>query len=134
MKKQLLFLAAGAIVLASCGGNNNQAQTQAQIDSTVNAKLNEHDQANASKNDSTLKAIEKEKAEASHREHEHSGKKEEGNNASPAPAPTPTVAPTKTAQDAKFDNRQPGNQASQGTKLTPTQQQAQDDKFNRRGK
>ena len=93
MKKQFLFLAGSAIMFASCGSNNNQAQTQAQIDSTVNAKLNEHDQANAAKNDSTLKAIEKEKAEAAHREHEHGGKREEGNNAAPAPAPTQTVAP-----------------------------------------
>ena len=52
MKKQFLFLAGAAIILASCGSNNNnnQAQTQAQIDSTINAKLSEHDAANAAKN------------------------------------------------------------------------------------
>ena len=103
MKKQFLFLAGSAIILASCGSNNNgntqaPAQTQAQIDSAMNAKLAEHDAANAAKNDSTLKAIEKEKADAAMKEHEHehsggSAKKEESKKATPAPAPAPTPAP-----------------------------------------
>ena len=64
MKKQFLFLAGCAVILASCGSNNtNAGQTQAQIDSSVNAKMAQHDADNAAKNDSTLKAIEKEKAE-----------------------------------------------------------------------
>jgi hypothetical protein len=135
MKKQFLFLAGCAVLFASCGSNNNQGESKAQIDSSINATVSAHDAANAAKNDSTLKAIEKEKAEAVRREHEHGGKKEEANNNNAAaPAPAATVAPTKTAQDAKFDSRQPGNQATQGSKLTPDQQQAQDDKFNRRGK
>jgi len=65
MKKQFLLLAGSALILASCGSNNeNKGQTQAQVDSAVNAKLAEHDAANAAKNDSTLKAIEAEKAAA----------------------------------------------------------------------
>jgi len=95
MKKQFLFLAGSAIILASCGSNNNDqppAPTQAQIDSAMNAKLAEHDAANAAKNDSTLKAIEKEKADAAMKER-NDGKKR--TDKKPAPAPTPTVAPTK---------------------------------------
>ncbi len=99
MKKQFLFLAGCAVILASCGSNNNNAgQTQAQIDSTVNATMAQHDAANASKNDSTLKAIEKEKAEAIAKEHEAKHEEHEAKNAAngnngaqPAtPAPTPT--------------------------------------------
>jgi hypothetical protein len=69
MKKQFLLLAGSALILASCGSNNeNKGQTQAQVDSAVNAKLAEHDAANAAKNDSTLKAIEAEKAAAAAKE------------------------------------------------------------------
>lgn len=71
MKKQFLLLAGSALILASCGSNNeNKGQTQAQVDSAVNAKLAEHDAANAAKNDSTLKAIEAEKAAAAAKETE----------------------------------------------------------------
>ena len=135
MKKQFLFLAGCAVILASCGSNNNNAgQTQAQIDSTVNATMAQHDAANASKNDSTLKAIEKEKAEAIAKEHEAKHEEHEANKAanasnSASPAPVPAAAPS--AQDNKFNNRQGG---TSGAKTAPTsdQQQTQDDKFNRR--
>lgn len=104
MKKQILLLGCSALILASCGSNNNkQEQTQAQIDSTVNAKMAEHDAANAAKNDSTLKAIEAEKAAAAakEREAEHAGKKHEGGKkeeqptaaATPAPPPPPPPPP-----------------------------------------
>jgi hypothetical protein len=79
MKKWFLLLAGGAMALASCGNkNNNQAMIQAMIDSTVNAKLAKHDAENAAKNDSTLKAMEKEKAEAMSRgqQEEKRGEKE----------------------------------------------------------
>ncbi len=101
MKKQFLFLAGCAVILASCGSNNNNAaQTQAQIDSTVNATMAQHDAANASKNDSTLKAIEKEKAEAIAKEHEAKHEEHEaknaanGNNGAQPATQTPTTAPT----------------------------------------
>ena len=96
MKKQFLILAGSAILLASCGSNNTTppAPTQAQMDSAMNAKLAEHDAANAAKNDSTLRAIEKEKAdaEAAKKNTSHTGGKKDEHKA-PAPAPTPTVAP-----------------------------------------
>ena len=134
MKKHVLFLAGSALLLASCGSNNNnQQQTQAQIDSTVQATMAQHDAANAAKNDSTLKAMEAERA-ASMREHEHGEKRHEGeennnNAASPAPvAPTTAPASTTTPQDDKFNKR---NGTSTG-QTQGTSNQAQDDKFNRR--
>ena len=107
MKKQFLFLAAGAMILASCGSNNApQGQTQAQIDSSVNAKLAQHDAENAAKNDSTLKAIEKEKADAMAKEHHEEGKKHEGKeSASAAPAATPAPAPAPVHTVAPVNNR-----------------------------
>ena len=72
MKKQFLLLACAAVMLASCGSNEKkeEGQTQAQIDSTVAAELAKHDAENAAKNDSTLKAIEAEKAAALAKEQE----------------------------------------------------------------
>lgn len=96
MKKQILLLAGSALILASCGSNNQPAQTQAQIDSAVNAGVAQHDAANAAKNDSTLKAVEKEKAEAIARERHEEKKHEEkaaNNNTPPPPAPTPAPPP-----------------------------------------
>ena len=117
MKKQLLLLAGGAIIFASCGSNNNNAsQTQAQIDSTVNAKMAEHDAANAAKSDSTLKAMEKEKAEAmiheKHEEHkEHHASK--GNEPAPTPAPAPqTIGNGKPAMSNQ--NTTPTNSGTVG--------------------
>ena len=129
MKKQLLLLAGSAFILASCGSNNNPAQTQAQIDSTVNAKMQQHDAENAAKNDSTLKAIEKEKADAMSKEHATKTTTHTKTTHTTVKETTPPP-PTQTQQDNKFDNRQPGNQNK--TSLTPEQQKAQDDKFNRR--
>ena len=94
MKKQFLLLAGCTLILASCGSNNNNpAQTQAQIDSTVNAKLAQHDAENAAKNDSTLKAIEKEKAEKLSKERHEERKHVGGKNPEPNPVATQTVAP-----------------------------------------
>lgn len=141
MKKQILLVAAAAFILASCGSNEKKQEgpTQAQIDSAVNAKMAQHDAENAAKNDSTLKAIEAEKAAAMAKEQElkqqqHSGgaKKHSGSGKkeAAAPPPPPPPAPAKSAQDSKFENRQ-GNQPAQ---KTAEEQKAQDDKFNRRGK
>ncbi len=132
MKKQFLLLAGSALILASCGSNNNNpAQTQAQIDSAVNAKLAEHDAANAAKNDSTLKAIEKEKAEAMAKEHEHAGtakkhttaKKEE-----PAPAPTPAPPPPPAnPKESRFNNANATNGANKTT--DPANTKKKEDRF-----
>ena len=114
MKKQLLF--AGSIVLLmSCGANNSQppAQSQAQIDSTVNAKLAEHD-AEAAK-----------KKEAEHKEHEHTARKEEGNNSTPAASPAtaaqPAQTPTTTATQGGL--RGHSDQTQSNTNTTTAQPQ-----------
>ena len=110
MKKKLLLLAGGALILASCGSNNNQTQTQAQIDSAVNAKMAQHDAENAAKNDSILKATEKEKAEAAAKEH-HAAKKHETKKEEPAPAPAPPPPPPPPAnpKDARFNKNPDGS-------------------------
>ncbi len=140
MKKQILLLAGSALILASCGSNNNnQANEQAKIDSITKANAALQDQMNKAKNDSTINAMAKIKAdsielankaaakpEASAKHHEHKAKEPVA-----APTPAPPPPPVKTAQDNKFDSRQPGNQSK--PTLTPEQQKAQEDKFNRRG-
>ena len=107
MKKQIFLLAGAAIILASCGSNNNPAQSQAQIDSAVNAKLAQHDAENAAKNDSTLKAMEKEKAEAMarerHGEKKHEGSKKEEATPAPAPPPPPPPPPPANPKDSRFN-------------------------------
>ena len=72
MKKQFLLLAGTAVILASCGSNETKpaGPSQAQIDSTVQAQVAAHDAENKAKNDSTLKAIEAEKAAAVAKEEE----------------------------------------------------------------
>jgi len=138
MKKQILILAGSMMILASCGSNNTNQNTQAQMDSISKANAALQDEINKKKNDSTINAIATAKADsiekaAKHEGGEHKGTGHKTGGKEPAPVATQTVAPQPTAQDNKFNNRQPGSQQS-GTKLTPEQQQAQDDKFNRRGK
>lgn len=100
MKKQFLLLAGSALILASCGSNNeNKGQTQAQVDSAVNAKLAEHDAANAAKNDSTLKAIEAEKAAAAAKETETKTTSTTKHTAS-GKTKTKTTTETKTVEPA----------------------------------
>ena len=130
MKKQFLFLAGSALILASCGSNNNTpTQTQAQIDSSVNAKLAEHDAANAAKNDSTLKAIEKEKAEAlaKEKEAEHSGgKKHSGakKEATPPPPPPPPPPPANP-KESRFNDKTGANK----TTVDPSSTKKKEDRF-----
>ena len=78
MKKQLLLLVCGMVLMASCSNNNNDAlqKAQAQIDSAVNAKIAKHDAENAAKNDSTLKALAKQKADTMEKEQELQQEKE----------------------------------------------------------
>jgi hypothetical protein len=116
MKKQFLLLAGSAVLFASCGSNNNnQAQTQAQIDSAVNAGVQKHDAENAAKNDSVLKAMEKEKADAMTKEHQSSGGSHKPGHktpaAEPAPPPVQTVSPVNNrpgAQGPKSVTDRPG--------------------------
>jgi hypothetical protein len=120
MKKQFLLLAGTAIILASCGGNKTEpaGQSQAQIDSAINATVAAHDAAVAAKNDSTLKAIEAEKAaaEAKANEGHHSGGTKKHEAASPAPTPAPPPPPGGLRGHA--DNAQPA-QGTQGTQGKP---------------
>ena len=78
MKKQLLLLVCGMVLMASCSNNNNDAlqKAQAQIDSAVNAKVAKHDAENAAKNDSTLKALATQKADTMEKEQELQQEKE----------------------------------------------------------
>ena len=67
MKKHFLLLAGAAVILASCGGENkteDAGQSQAQIDSAVNAQVAAKEAEMARVQDSTLKAMEAEKAAA----------------------------------------------------------------------
>lgn len=148
MKKQFLFLAGAAIILASCGSGENKeadaAKEQAKMDSVVKAR----DAENAAKNDSALKAAEnlkaiekmkadsiaaaeaKAKEEAEAKSHKGGGHKTTKAPA-PTPKPTPAVAPpVKSAQEQKFDSRT--IQKGDKPKLTPEQEKAQEDKFNKR--
>jgi len=78
MKKQFLFLIACALVFFSCSNSDNTLRhSEAQIDSTVAVTVAKHEEANAAKNDSLLKAIEKEKADSLEKIMQHSGKKQE---------------------------------------------------------
>lgn len=108
MKKQFLMLAGAAMILASCGGETkteDQGQTQAQIDSAVNAQVAEREAEMARKNDSTLKAMEAEKAAAEAAAAEEAAKKGGTKKAStpktpkaqPAPDPTPAPPPMQPA-------------------------------------
>jgi septal ring factor EnvC (AmiA/AmiB activator) len=103
MKKQFLLFAAAALILTSCGNENteNQGQTQAQIDSAVNAQVAEREAEMARKNDSTLKAMEAEKAAAEAAAAEEAAKKSSGKKTTKtkkeepaAPAPPPPPPPT----------------------------------------
>ena len=68
MKKQLLFLAGSAIILASCGSNNNAEnavqKTQHEIDSAVSAGAAAKEAAIKAANDSTIVATAKAKADS----------------------------------------------------------------------
>ena len=78
MAKFLLFLCVGSLsVLASCNSDNNIYRLQqARIDSTVNAIVSKHDAENVAKKDSTLNAIEKQKADSITKQKELEEKKQ----------------------------------------------------------
>jgi hypothetical protein len=125
MKKHILLMAGAAIILASCGGENkpaDQGQTQAQIDSAVNAQVAEREAEMARKNDSTLKAMEAEKAAAEAAAAEAAAKKSGGKKtktpkaepAAPAPPPPPpppaTIGNGKPKMGAQSEAPQTGGQ------------------------
>lgn len=65
MKKQLLIAAGAVIALASCQNDTgNQADTQAQIDSTVNARVEEMRIQMMMQNDSIINAMAMERADS----------------------------------------------------------------------
>ncbi len=122
MKKQFLMLAGAAMILASCGGETkteDQGQTQAQIDSAVNAQVAEREAEMARKNDSTLKAMEAEKAAAEAAAAEDAAKKggkkaaaPKPPKAQPAPDPTPAPPPMQPAKTGGLRGR--SDQAQEG--------------------
>jgi sRNA-binding protein len=131
MKKQILLLAGAAMILASCGGENkteDKGQSQAQIDSAVNAQVAEREAEMARKNDSTLKAMEAEKAAADSaaaaEEAKKAGSKKSTKKtvkatapASPVtPPPPPPLAPTIGNGKPKMTNTpaQSGDQSTIG--------------------
>jgi len=130
MKKQFLLLAGAAVILASCGGENkteDKGQSQAQIDSAVNAQVAAREAEMARKNDSTLKAMEAEKAaaEAAAAEAAKKGGKKGGTKkttktepASPAPPPPPPPPPAGGLK-GRSDKAQEGGTAP-GTQAKPS--------------
>jgi len=91
---------AGTMTLLACGTKKNtQADIQAVIDSTVNARVAKHDAENAVKNDSTLKAMEKEKADAISKE-QQAQKKPAPPKTIPAVSQASSVTPAAAQQAA----------------------------------
>lgn len=127
MKKQFLLLAGAALILASCGGENkteDQGQTQAQIDSAVNAQVAEREAEMARRNDSMLKAMEAEKAAAeaaaanSKTTKTTTKTKTKTKTEEPAtPAPPPPPPPPPGGLRGRSDQSQDG---SQGTQSKPS--------------
>ncbi|HRO43268.1 MAG TPA: hypothetical protein PL009_10570 [Flavipsychrobacter sp.] len=132
MKKQLLLIAGTVLTLASC--QNEAADTgdnQAQIDSAVNARVEEMRTELMMQNDSLINA------EAQRRADSIFLTMKDGNTAPAAPrkstparntpAQTPST-PVKTTQDQKFEQRENGNKT-----ISDDKKKEQDDKFKKRG-
>jgi|GEM_PF-1433857 len=119
MKKGFLFLAGSALILASCGSNNNnEGQSKAQIDSTVNAQVAAKEAAMKNANDSTIaaqakakadsemiakNAVEQEKSKEHHSGGGHHSSTEAASPAAAAPA-TPAPAPAPGGLRGHADN------------------------------
>jgi len=113
MKKQFLLIAGAALMLASCGGekHEDQGQSQAQIDSAVNAQVAEREAEMARKNDSMLKAMEAEKAmQDSIAAAEAAKKSTKKTTKTPkseppvTPAPPPPAPEPANPKDGRFNN------------------------------
>ena len=119
-------MAGSALILASCGSNNNNANNdQAKLDSAMKAGEAAKQAEIQHQNDSTIAAQAKAKADseiiaknAVEKDHEKHGTKHEGtaHNTTQAAAPAPAPAPTNP-KDSRFN----------GTP-TPAQQQQNTDK------
>jgi len=97
MITKILLLAGSAVLMASCGSNNNIQVQAHQIDSIVNVKASRHDAENAARNDSTLKAIEMQKADTIAKARLEEKKKNEKSQVAPPSLPTtPPLAPQAT--------------------------------------
>ncbi len=114
-------MASAAFLLASCGGETkteDAGQSQAQIDSAVNAQVAEREAEMARKNDSTLKAMEAEKAAADSAAAAAAKKSSGGKKttktpkAEPAsPAPPPPPPPPSGGLKGRSDQSQSGTEA-----------------------
>ncbi len=131
MKKQFLILAGSALILASCGSNENtdSANQQAQIDSIAAANAALQDEINKKRNDSAINAIATEKAAAIQAEEDAKrskpGKKTTKSTTTtttvvetppPPPPPAPTVGqgkPKMGSQPATEGNKE-SNTVGQG--------------------
>ena len=76
MTKRFLLLTGSVFLMASCSNSNDEQQLQQHIiDSTVNVKLSQRAAENAAKNDSTLRALAKQKADTMEQEQQGGQKK-----------------------------------------------------------
>jgi hypothetical protein len=117
MKKQILVMASAAFLLASCGGETkteDAGQTQAQIDSAINAQAAEHEAEKARAIDSTVQAEAAARAAAEAAEAEAAkksgGKKSttktpKAEPASPAPPPPPPPPPPANPKEDRFKDQ-----------------------------
>ena len=126
MKKTLLFIAGSAILFAACNNEpkKDDAASQAQIDSAVNARVAQEQAAMQAKNDSIVAAEAKIKADsmALAEEKAHKGGKgthKSSGTAKAAPAsPVATPMPTPTTpgglRSQSDQNKDNPNKASRG--------------------
>jgi septal ring factor EnvC (AmiA/AmiB activator) len=124
MKKQILVMASAAFLLASCGGETkteDAGQTQAQIDSAINAQAAEHEAEKARAIDSTVQAeaAARAAAEAAEAAKKSGGKKSttktpKAEPASPAPPPPPPPPPS-----GGLRGRSDQSQSGTGTEAKP---------------
>ncbi len=128
MKKQFLLIAGAALMLASCGGENHedQGQSQAQIDSAVNAQVAEREAEMARKNDSMLRAMEAEKAmQDSIAAAEAAKKSTKKTTKTPkseppvTPAPPPPAPPKSGGMRGRSDQSQDGKIGTQDKSTAP---------------
>jgi len=127
MKKQILVMASAAFLLASCGGETkteDAGQTQAQIDSAINAQAAEHEAEKARVIDSTVQAEAAARAAAEAAEAEAAkksgGKKSttkapKAEPASPAPPPPPPPPTIGNGKPKVTDQQQ--NQPQDGSTI-----------------
>lgn len=132
MKKLSLLLFTGAtLALASCGGDTsgNNAPSQAQIDSMVNARVEELKAEMAAKNDSMINAMAQMKADSI-----IAATKSGSTTAKNVPAKTTKPATTKPTTPPKSDkqdklDRMSGNNDTK--KVTPQQTEEKKGKLDR---